>query len=50
VTVLGLTTSESTCELVQPAIGNAIAMRRSTRDKKSRSCMVDLWSLQTALT
>jgi hypothetical protein len=36
--------------LVQPAIGSAIAaMRRSTRDEKTRSFMVDLWSLQTAL-
>jgi hypothetical protein len=48
--VVGDTETETANGLVQPAIGNAIAaMRRSTRDEKTRSFMVDLWSLQTAL-
>jgi hypothetical protein len=48
--VVGDTESETANGLVQPAIGSAIATKSSTRDKKTRSCMVDLWSLQTALT
>ena len=48
--VVGDTEIETANGLVQPAIGSAIATKRSTRDEKTRSCMVDLWSLQTALT
>jgi hypothetical protein len=47
---VGDTEIETANGLVQPAIGSAIATKRSTRGDKTRSCMVDLWSLQTALT
>jgi hypothetical protein len=47
---VGDTEIETANGLVQPAIGSAIATKRSTRDEKTRSCMFDLWSLQTALT
>jgi hypothetical protein len=46
--VVGETESETANGLVQPAIGSAIATKRSTRENRTRSCMVDLWSLQTA--
>ena len=45
--VVGDTEMETANGLVQPAIGNAIAMRRSTRGDRTRSCIVDLRSLQT---
>ncbi len=48
--VVGDTEIETANGLVQPAIGSAKAIRRSSRGDKTRSCMVDLWSLQTALT
>ncbi len=47
---VGETEIETANGLVQPAIGSAIAMRRSSRGERTRSCMVDLRSLQTALT
>jgi hypothetical protein len=45
--VVGDTEMETANGLVQPAIGSAIAMRRSTRGDRTRSCIIDLRSLQT---
>src|SRR3984885_218596 len=48
--VVGDTATETANGLVQPAMVSAkAAMRRNTRDEKTRSFMVDLRSLQTAL-